>query len=212
MKYITDEPHPILCWCNEPEESAIEQARNLARLPFLFRHVVLCSDCHGGYGMPIGGVIATKDAIICNAVGVDIGCGVTAVKTNIRPEEITTDQIKEIMGEIRKHVPFGFNHHKEDKYVNFSPYHTEIVKEQLNSAKKQIGTLGGGNHFIEIQKGSDGYIWYMIHSGSRNVGLKVAQYYNHKAIELNEKWFTCVDPKWDLAFLPIDEDLATDYI
>ena len=160
MKIFKGQVVPIKSWCNNPEEGAIEQARNLAKLPFIFKHVALMPDTHQGYGMPIGGVIATKGVVIPNAVGVDIGCGMCAVKTALT--HINTEGIKEIMGKIREVVPVGFNRHKESQYCDFMPacgspeldndYHP-IINQQYDSALKQLGTLGGGNHFIEIQKG-----------------------------------------------------------
>ncbi len=87
-----------------------------------------------------------------------------------------------------------------------------MVERNYTKASKQLGTLGGGNHFIEIQHGSDDAIWIMIHSGSRNLGLQVADFYNKKAKELNKKWYTAVDPKWDLAFLPIESNEAHAYL
>ena len=86
------------------------------------------------------------------------------------------------------------------------------VEAQYSSALKQIGTLGGGNHFVEIQQGSDGFIWIMIHSGSRNIGFKVANHYNDVAIKLNEKWHTEVPKKWELAFLPLDSEEGQLYL
>jgi tRNA-splicing ligase RtcB len=87
-----------------------------------------------------------------------------------------------------------------------------IVKREYYSALKQLGTLGGGNHFIEIQKGDDGYIWIMIHSGSRNIGYKVANHYNKLAIEINKKWHTQVPEKWELAFLPLESEEGQEYL
>ncbi len=171
-------------------------------------------DCHSGYGMPIGGVIATKGVVIPNAVGVDIGCGMCAVKTSLN--EINTDILKTIMSGIRELVPLGFDHHKQAQDESLMPSVENvpehgIVRRQYTAAKKQIGTLGGGNHFIEIQQGSDGHVWIMIHSGSRNIGLKVAEHYNKLAIHLNERWYSSVDKKQDLAFLPIETQEAKDY-
>lgn len=205
---------PIKMWVTDIEANALAQARNLANLPFVFKHVALMPDCHSGYGMPIGGVIATKGVIIPNAVGVDIGCGMCALKTSLTEMETTT--VKQIMSGIRELIPLGFDHHKtaQDELLMPSlekvPEHG-IVQREYASAKKQIGTLGGGNHFIEIQKGSDGHIWAMIHSGSRNIGLKVAEHYNKIAIKLNERWHTTVDRKQDLAFLPIETQEAKEY-
>ena len=205
---------PIKMWVSDIEENALAQARNLANLPFIFKHVALMPDCHSGYGMPIGGVIATKGVVIPNAVGVDIGCGMCAVKTSLN--EINTDVLKTIMSGIRELVPLGFDHHKQAQEESLMPSLENvpehgIVYKQYTAAKKQIGTLGGGNHFIEIQKGSDRHVWIMIHSGSRNIGLKVAKHYNKLAIHLNERWHSSVDKKQDLAFLPIEIQEAKDY-
>lgn len=210
---------PIKSWCENPEEGALSQAINLARLPFIFKHVALMPDCHQGYGMPIGGVIATHGVIIPNAVGVDIGCGMCAVRTSLT--EISKKQLTDIMSKIRDRVPLGFSHQKESQDINLMPkidiesgkhwIDYPIVSTQLESALKQLGTLGGGNHFIEIQKGSDGNIWFMIHSGSRNLGKQVADHYNKVAKEFNELWYSNVPKEWDLAFLPMDTDEAKAY-
>ena len=204
---------PVFSWCPDIEESAMKQVDNLAQLPFVFKRVVILSDCHVGYGMPIGGVMATKGVVVPNAVGVDIGCGMCAVKTSL--PEIDKETLKKIMGEIRKVVPLGFNHHKEKQdglLMPINPMGMIIVEQEYNNALTQIGTLGGGNHFIEIQKGSDGYIWIMIHSGSRNFGYKIAEYYNKLAIELNQKWFSQVPKEWELAFLPLDSEEGHAYL
>ncbi len=214
---INTEKRPIFNWVTDIEEGALSQAKNLANLPFLFRHVALMPDCHQGYGMPIGGVIATDGVVIPNAVGVDIGCGMCVQKTTIKAEDFTTEVLKEIMGEIRKTIPVGMGKHRQEKcsYEEMPQQglgKNSICLQQYESAKYQLGTLGGGNHFIEIQKGSDGYIWIMIHSGSRNLGLKVAKYYNDEAKKLNAQYHSVVDPKQDLAFLPIHTQLAKDYM
>lgn len=216
QKVISTERIPIKIWLDEPEEGSIIQARNLANLPFAFHHICLMPDTHQGYGMPIGGVLATKNVIIPNAVGVDIGCGMCAVKTNIQAETISKEDIKKIMAGIRELVPLGFDHHKERQDENLMPQgfnidELHVVKNQYLAALKQLGTLGGGNHFIELQRCNDGYLWIMIHSGSRNLGKQVADYYNRAAKKLNEIWFSSVDPKKDLAFLPFKTDEAHKY-
>ncbi len=214
MKTIKEGRIPIKMWVTDIEREALDQARNLSNLPFAYKHIALMPDCHLGYGMPIGGVMATEGVIIPNAVGVDIGCGMIAVKTNIKVEDLPIDIIKQIMGEIRKVVPLGFKHHKEAQERKLMPSYpiNKIVEFEYKNALTQLGTLGGGNHFIEIQKGSDGFIWIMIHSGSRNLGHKVATHYNKLAKELNKKWQTSVPPSWDLAFLPLDSDEGQEYI
>lgn len=203
---------PVKMWLEEVEESAMKQIDNLSLLPFAFHHIAIMPDCHTGYGMPIGGVLATEGVIIPNAVGVDIGCGMCAVKTSL--QSIETSVLKNIMYEIRKAVPVGFNHHKEkqDEILMPNLENQLIVSRQYESALKQIGTLGGGNHFIEIQKGSDGYIWIMIHSGSRNLGKQVADYYNELAEKLNAKYFSSVPKEWELAFFPRDSKEYEDYL
>ena len=133
-KVISTEKIPIKLWLDDMEEGALEQAKNLANLPFAFKHIAIMPDSHQGYGMCIGGVLATNNVVIPNAVGVDIGCGMCAVKTSLT--EIDTETLKKIMGEIRKAVPVGFNKHKENskEYKNnldladeFLYNHFEIV-------------------------------------------------------------------------------------
>lgn len=202
-------------WLDDMEDMALDQAKNLANLPFAFKHIAIMPDSHPGYGMPIGGVMATEGVIIPNAVGVDIGCGMCAVKTSLK--EIDTETLKKIMGKIREAIPVGFNRHKERQDDEFVPEIFEnsfesVVWAELGKANFQVGTLGGGNHFIEIQKGDDGHIWIMIHSGSRNLGFTVANHYNKVAIMLNEKWKSVVPKAWELAFLPVESNIGQEYI
>ena len=214
---ITTEKTPIKLWLDDIEPETMDQARNMANLPFVHQHVAVMPDAHLGYGMPIGGVMATVDVIIPNAVGVDIGCGMCAVRTSLA--KISTEQIKGAMREIRRTVPLGFKHHKRKQESSLMPKtggiplgEFPIVSQQYNSALTQLGTLGGGNHFIEIQKGNDGHIWLMIHSGSRNLGFKVANYYNRLAIDLNSRQGSGIPKKWQLAFLPLDSEAGRTYL
>lgn len=203
----------ILSWCLNPEEGALKQAENISQHPWLIGNVCLMPDTHEGYGMPIGGVVALDGAICPNMVGVDIGCGMLAIRTNL--EEISIESLKQILGKIRETIPVGMKHHKKPQKHNIFDDHKwncTICEQEFQSAQYQIGTLGGGNHFIEIQKGSDGNIWFMIHSGSRNLGYKVANYYNKIAIELCEKWKQNEIVKNQLAVLPIGTKEANDYI
>jgi tRNA-splicing ligase RtcB len=216
-RIITTEKKPIKLWLDDIEAGAFEQAKNLANLPFIFKHVAVMPDAHQGYGMPIGGVMAAEEVVIPNAVGVDIGCGMCAVKTSLT--SLATDQLKAVLSGIRKTVPLGFQHHKKKQDPSLMPATAgrpladfPIIAEEYNNALTQLGTLGGGNHFIEIQKGNDGHIWLMIHSGSRNLGFKVANHYNRLAIELNRKWGSQIPEKWQLAFLPIDNATGQRYL
>ncbi|CAK8719716.1 hypothetical protein GCAAIG_09225 [Candidatus Electronema halotolerans] len=214
---ISSEQKPIKLWLDDMEASALAQARNLANHPFTFRHVAIMPDAHAGYGMPIGGVLACDGAVICNSVGVDIGCGVCAVQTSL--PSLDRDTLKHILGLIRETVPVGFKHHKRQQERSLLPdlarldaVEKSIVRQQFEAGCKQIGTLGGGNHFIEIQQGDDGHVWLMIHSGSRNIGLKVAEHYNRLAVALNEQWRSAVPKEWQLAFLPLATQEAQDYL
>ncbi len=220
---ISTEKRPIKLWLDDIEGPALAQARNLANLPFTYKHVAIMPDAHPGYGMPIGGVLATEDVVIPNAVGVDIGCGMCAVQTSLT--EIDQDTLKKILGSkkskkgIRAAIPVGFDHQKAAQDQDLMPdlegvanvKNSKVV--QLHQAGlKQLGTLGGGNHFVEIQHGNDGHIWLMIHSGSRNIGLKIAKYYNQLAVRINEKWKSNVPKKWELAFLSLDSSKGWDYL
>ena len=167
-------------------------------------------DSHQGYGMPIGGVIAADGVIIPNAVGVDIGCGMGAVKTST--SGIDTDTLKLIMGRVHEAIPVGFNHHADAQdWEGFDRApDLKIIQQELNSARKQLGTLGGGNHFIEFQQDEAGTLWVMLHSGSRNFGLKTANVYHKQAQVLCERWHVSLPDK-DLAFLPIIDQAGHDY-
>lgn len=206
-KVISTENKPIKLWLDDIEDQTLAQARNLANLPFTYKHVAIMPDAHPGYGMPIGGVLATENAVIPNAVGVDIGCGMCAVRTSLT--EMNQDALKKILGSdkskrgIRALIPVGFKHQKmaQDKDLMPSLNTVDKVREArvaqlFQAGQKQLGTLGGGNHFIEIQQGNDGHIWLMVHSGSRNIGLKIATHYNQLAVKKNEKWKSSVPAKW----------------
>jgi tRNA-splicing ligase RtcB len=204
---------PIKSWCENPEAGAIKQAENMANLPFTFRHVALMPDTHQGFGMPIGGVLATDNVIIPNAVGVDIGCGMCSIESNIQTwdRELLTEAIKEI----RYNVPVGFSRHLTAKPVDKLPASTSpnaYYEKFLEPSLFQLGTLGGGNHFIELQKNPNGNLCVMIHSGSRNIGKQVADYYNKLALALNQRYFSQVTKETDLAFLPLDSAEGQAYL
>lgn len=217
-KTISTEKIPIKLWLDDIEEGALQQAKNLANLPFAFHHIAIMADAHFGYGMPIGGILATEGVVIPNAVGVDIGCGVCAIQTTLT--DISQQTLKKILGAIRTTIPVGFKHHKRRQNNQYMPKTPDgngfddlvIVAKEFDKACSQVGTLGGGNHFIEIQKGSDGKIWIMIHSGSRNLGYQVANHYNKVATKLNRKWKSPIEPKWQLAYLPLTSEKGALYM
>ncbi|KKL78186.1 hypothetical protein LCGC14_2027380, partial [marine sediment metagenome] len=161
---------------------------------------------------PIGGVMATNGVIIPNAVGVDIGCGMISLATDFK-DDLDEGLIKEIIGKTREEIPVGFRHH--DKQQEWDGWEDapdiQIINQELKSATRQLGTLGRGNHFIEIQRSNDGYIWLMIHSGSRNIGLKIAKTYHDIAKQLCDTWFSDI-PNKDLSFLPLDSNQGQEYI
>ena len=208
---------PVKVWAKTVDPHAWKEIDNLSRLPFIYHHLAFMPDVHGGMGMPIGGVLATKNVVVPNAVGVDIGCGMCAVKTNLMAEEIPKELIREkIMAGIRTRIPLGMEHHSELQDEEFMPMGHDIdklhvVSRQYTSARRQVGTLGGGNHFIELQKDDDGYLWIMLHSGSRNLGKQVGDYYNQFAKKLNSIMYTKVEPEWQMHFLPIGVKEFTDY-
>lgn len=208
---------PVKVWAKTVDPHAWKEIDNLSRLPFIYHHLAFMPDVHGGMGMPIGGVLATKDVVIPNAVGVDIGCGMCAVKTSLMAEDIPKQLIREkIMAGIRSRIPLGMDHHAEPQDESLMPQghdidKLQVVSRQYKSARRQVGTLGGGNHFIELQKDGDGYLWIMLHSGSRNLGKQVGDYYNQFAKKLNSIMYTRVDPEWQMHFLPIGVKEFTDY-
>lgn len=211
---------PIKSWCGELERQALDQAVDLARHPVVFRHVALMPDCHVGYGMPIGGVIAGCDAVIPNAVGVDIGCGMGAVKTSLTGLNITREQLREVVNLVKASVPCGEGRaHATDQTWDVLQEELEARRERgwfsshvKKLALRNLGTLGGGNHFIEIQAGeADDRLWLMIHSGSRHLGNVIARFYHQTAQELNSKWHVDL-PAQDLAFLPTDSREGQAYI
>lgn len=215
-KVIDTERIPIKLWLDEIDGNTLYQAKNLANLPFAFKHICLMPDAHSGYGMPIGGVMATNEVIVPNAVGVDIGCGMCAVKTDLEFTPRIQKRLKDIVRDIRERVPVGFAHHNKAQDESFMPqkYNIDnlfVIKKEYISALKQLGTLGGGNHFIEIQKDRENAVWIMIHSGSRNLGKQVAEHYNNIAKNLNNLWYSSVDSKTDLAFLPFRTEEARKY-
>lgn len=207
---------PIKSWCESVEPGALAQAINLASHPVIERHVALMPDCHVGYGMPIGGVIAARNAILPSAVGVDIGCGMIAVETNIPAERFTAMSLRQallIRLKERILVGEGVAHKEEQRWDGFERYldaHGTVCDFPNSLDRKNLGTLGGGNHFIELQKSSAGCIWLMIHSGSRNLGHRVEKYYQTVAQAYNERERIAL-PDPVLAFLPMDNPAGQAY-
>lgn len=205
---------PIVSWCPELEAGAQEQAERLASLPFIFKHVALMPDCHQGYGMPIGGVIACENVVIPNAVGVDIGCGMHLVEFGHVWNAGDRATLESVCHEIRTLIPMGFSRRLPGKELPIPPHMPEELRGLVDTqAAASMGTLGGGNHFIEFQLNeSFGTLSVMLHSGSRNLGKRVCDFYNAEAKRLNTYWHSSVDPTWDLAFLPADSPEGISYL
>jgi tRNA-splicing ligase RtcB (3'-phosphate/5'-hydroxy nucleic acid ligase) len=173
---------PVLSWANHdlsPDET--KMAQNVASLPFVFKHVALMPDVHLGKGALVGSVVATKEAIIPAAIGVDIGCGMCAIQLPFHAEQLD-GKLKKIRQDIEAAIPVGFNENKEaDRQVlnwqgwqDFGQLH-EGVSHLETKALKQMGSLGGGNHFIEVCLDTQDQVWLMLHSGSRGIGNMLAQ-------------------------------------
>lgn len=223
---------PIKVWLERPdalEAVCLQQAINLSNLPFAQGWIALMPDTHSGYGMPIGGVLATREVIIPNAVGVDIGCGVVFEQTSVKVEEVLKGTIGKrllevMVSEILRAIPTGFEHHKlkQDceaaarfektlESIELGGFEKSLLQE-TERACYQVGTLGGGNHFIELQEDAEGYLCLMVHSGSRNVGHTLCTHFNKLAKGLSEKHPWRVPAKWDLAYLPVESPEGQAYV
>lgn len=221
---------PIKVWLeniDKIDENCLEQAYHLANLPFIHKWVALMPDTHAGKGMPIGGVIATKDVIIPNAVGVDIGCGMDFIPTNIKVADIKEVQtgngtiIQTIIGSVMRNIPLNQERYKEpqeSKVLDRAKEEMHKYEENLEllplieDGYYQVGSLGGGNHFIELQEDQDGYLCIMLHSGSRHLGKAICDYFHNKARELNNLWYSQVPEEYRLAFLPTHSKEGQQYI
>ena len=209
---------PVKSWCEKIEPQALRQALNLANHPAIAHHVALMPDCHVGYGMPIGGVIAVKDALIPNAVGVDIGCGMVAVETDLPAERFAEmSERRVLMTKIKDRIPVGEGHghgsqQSWEGFDRFCDEHGDATSLWPNNRDRyNLGSLGGGNHFIELQVSEAGFVWLMIHSGSRNLGQRVASHYHAEAKRINDQHHVVL-PDADLAFLPADSKAGQDYL
>lgn len=176
---------PIKMWAKEAEveELAMAQIQNIAALPWAWHHVAIMPDCHFGKGATVGSVIAMKDAIAPAAVGVDIGCGMSAMPTSLGADDLP-ESLTALRSDVEAAIPLGMSSHVEpqwEKVVGASDLWEEFggldphVERLLPRAMAQIGTLGSGNHFLELCLDEDKRVWIMLHSGSRNIGNELAK-------------------------------------
>lgn len=220
---------PAKIWTDKVEDMAMEQIANLVELPFIHKHVAVMPDVHAGYGSTVGSVIPTKKAIIPAAVGVDIGCGMMAVRTTLTSNDMP-DSLATLRSRIEQAVPHGFEtmpgYHLKGGWEDPSDrilqawlgirngYDRIVFKHPKITPKRtpvhQVGTLGGGNHFIEICLDEDDRVWIMLHSGSRGIGNKIGTYFTELARQDMRKWMINL-PEKDLAYFPEGTEHFDDY-
>jgi tRNA-splicing ligase RtcB len=213
---------PIFSWCPEIEQGALDQIVLISKMPFV-EHCSLMPDAHQGMQMPIGGVVACNGVVVPNFVGVDIGCGMIAVKTSLTKDQFSDEAMKvRLHHSVCRGVPMGFSHNtvvrmntlknklqqKVDYIFEKSKVHDslKVLPDAEKALWEQLGTLGGGNHFMEISYDESNRVWIVIHSGSRNIGKKVGDYFNQLAKAQNEAWhslFTPTLPILDVELLAI---------
>lgn len=232
IKRVINEGMPVKIWTDDIEDSALQQLRNLSKMPFIYKHVAVMPDVHWGTGATIGSVIASKGAIIPAAVGVDLGCGMMACKLNLTANDLP-DNLHAVRSAIEAAVPHGrtdngaandrgawgeIPKHVYDWWstsaINLEnpglvERHPGILKGSVNTYR-HLGTLGTGNHFIEICLDENNDVWVMLHSGSRGIGNRIGSYFIDLAKKDMEKWFISLPDK-DLAYLPEGSEHFNDY-
>jgi len=216
---------PVKVWTQDVDSQALKQLNNVARLPIIHHHVAAMPDVHTGLGATIGSVIPTYKAIIPAAVGVDIGCGMIAAKTSLRAEQLDEKLLKSIFHQITRDVPVGRNQHKSERAPAefakpLAAELNEILQAHPAVAKKfkdsntwvnQLGTLGTGNHFIELCLDETGCVWVMLHSGSRGIGNTIGTHFIALAREEMLKQDTQL-PDEDLSYFGEGSQYFGDYV
>lgn len=183
-----EQQKPVKIWTDDIEHEALQQLKNVASLPFVFEHIAAMPDVHLGKGATVGSVIATTHAVIPAAVGVDIGCGMNAIRLSLKAKDLP-DNLKTVRRDIERTVPLGAGGiHKEAQLSKDSQIalrldkilakHPDLNKQgRVSKYVKQLGTLGSGNHFIELCLDENDDVWVMLHSGSRGIGNMIGQYF-----------------------------------
>jgi tRNA-splicing ligase RtcB len=228
-QFILKENVPVYGWTEgvPVEDKALEQLRNVAKMPFVHHHMAVMPDCHWGMGATVGSVIPTLGAIIPAAVGVDIGCGMMAIRTGITASDLP-DNLYQIRCDIEAAIPHGrtdnggINDAGAHKEAITIPQHLAarlqtIIEKHPDIARASerapfhLGTLGTGNHFIELCLDEEQRLWVMLHSGSRGIGNKIGTYFIERAKKEMQRWFINL-PDMDLAYLPEGSELFDDYV
>jgi tRNA-splicing ligase RtcB len=222
---------PVKIWTTDIEEAALTQLHNMSTLPFIHKHIAVMPDVHWGMGSTVGSVIPTIKAIVPAAVGVDIGCGMVAVKLGIRSDQLP-DDLRDVRTAIESAIPHGrtdngglndrgawgdvpsevaaeWNQLRVDaRFLEVKEKHPKLITQ--DSGARQLGTLGTGNHFIELCIDKDNGVWLMLHSGSRGTGNRIGSYFIQRAKELMDRYYVkLADP--DLAYIPEAEPIFGDY-
>ena len=222
---LTSQRVPVKIWTDDVDEKSKQQLANIASLPFIHHHVAAMPDVHLGIGATIGSVIATHKAIIPAAVGVDIGCGMVACRLSITGNDLDEKSLRKVFGQISRDVPVGRAQHQDDRALvdaakPFEPRldamtnkHPQLLKAFGKFSKwvNQMGTLGGGNHFIEVCLDESNQVWVMLHSGSRGIGNALAGYFIELARQDMERWMIHL-PDRDLAYFPEGTEHFGDYV
>jgi tRNA-splicing ligase RtcB len=210
----------LVSWASVVDDNTLEQARTSSLLPFIWPHVALMPDAHYGMGATIGSVIPTRGAIIPAAVGVDIGCGMQAMRTDLERMDLTEEWLKAFRKAVRDTIPTGIGKSGANamrterviglgtKLLNVSP---EDPKRFTDRWEHQLGSLGSGNHFLELDVDEEKRVWVTLHTGSRAIGMAIANHYTALAQELCKRWFVELPDK-DLAFLPTSENAGKAYL
>ena len=215
------------------ENTAINQLHNVANLPFVYKHVAVMPDAHWGMGSTVGSVIATKGAIIPAAVGVDVGCGMCAVNTGLTASDLP-DNMLAVRTAIEKAVPHGRTNdgrpgdrgawgspsddaaaqwlELSSRFISIMDKHPKLIsRDPKQQTVNHMGTLGTGNHFVEVCLDENQHVWVMLHSGSRGVGNRIGTYFTELAKADMKKWFVNL-PDIDLAYFPEGTDHYNDYL
>ncbi len=222
---ITEGERPVKVWTDQLDAYARAQLVNVSRLPFIHRHVAAMPDVHGGIGATIGSVIATHQAIIPAAVGVDIGCGMAAVQTSLTANDLDEKSLRRIFDQISRDVPVGHAQHPDDRALTdaalpfatqlgaMTARHPQLLKTfgKFSNWINQMGTLGGGNHFIEVCLDEADQVWVMLHSGSRGIGNAIGNYFIELARRDLERSSIQL-PDRDLAYFPEGSEHFDDYV
>jgi len=204
---------PVYSWAADLEGEVLRQARNLGDLEVAVHHAALMADAHAGFGMPIGGVLFTEKAIVPYAIGVDIGCGIQLARTNlVWGDTFDARKLRNVLRQIQRDVPTGFEIHKRPplprdrllERMRLDPPDS-IQAGWLGRATLSLGTLGGGNHFLEVQREDEDGVFFLLHSGSRNLGKQICDLFARRALVVCRAAGRAL-PDPELAYLRIDED------